>query len=167
MSSNLHAAAAGAFDGVLAAAAPAVDSLALPALRAYRQALRAEEDRASYWRRLVHARLDLLEEGRTTAGSITLEGLVRVLGDTGTGAGRQGLLRVQAGAPLPELPDLVEVWTTPTTPEEHIDAVDRLRAAEHQLTAYRTALLARVEQATCALIRRYRVDPRAALAVIA
>ena len=32
----------------------------LAALRAYRHDLQQEEDRVSYWRRLVHARLDLL-----------------------------------------------------------------------------------------------------------
>ena len=37
-----------------------IHALELPALREYRQRLEAEEDRVSYWRRLVHARLDLL-----------------------------------------------------------------------------------------------------------
>ncbi|VXC59076.1 RsiG family protein [Nocardioides sp. AX2bis] len=149
--------------------APRLDDLALPGLRAYRQRLRDEEDRASYWRRVVHARLDLIEAGGTGTGAavaIGLEDLVRVLGDTATGAGRTALLRVRAADPLPELPDLAEVWAPPTTPAETTVVVERLRAAERQLTAYRSALFARLDESTAALIARYRSDPSAALSVL-
>ena len=37
------------------------DHLALSTLRTYRQTLTAEENRVSYWRRLIHARLDLID----------------------------------------------------------------------------------------------------------
>lgn len=150
--------------------APRLDDLALPGLRAYRQRLRDEEDRASYWRRVVHARLDLIEAGGSgTPGggvAIGLEDLVRVLGDTATGAGRTALLRVRAADPLPELPDLAEVWAPPTSPSETTVVVERLRAAERQLTAYRSALFARLDESTAALIARYRSDPTAALSVL-
>ena len=43
------------------------DHLPLPALRSYRQTLTAEENRVSYWRRLIQARLDLIAlKGETT-----------------------------------------------------------------------------------------------------
>lgn len=148
--------------------APHLDDLDLPRLRAYRQRLRDEEDRASYWRRVVHARLDLIEAGGASSAATTigLEDLVRVLGDTATGAGRTALLRVRAGEPLPELPDLAGVWHLPTTPEESVEVTASLRAAERQLTAYRSALFARIDASTAALIARYRADPSAALAVL-
>ncbi len=149
-----------------AADAPRLADLDLPRLRAYRQRLRDEEDRASYWRRVVHARLDLLEAGGLTSGAISLEDLVRVLGDTGTGASRGVLLRVEAADALPDLPDLAEVWTTPGTPEETVEATARLRSAERQLTSYRSALFARLDETTAALIERYRARPSAALAVM-
>lgn len=148
--------------------APRLDDLSLPGLRAYRQHLRDEEDRASYWRRVVHARLDLIEAGSSTgpATTIGLDDLVRVLGDTATGAGRSALLRVRAAEPLPELPDLAGVWQLPASAEETAAVVGRLRAAERQLTAYRSALFSRLDESTAALIDRYREDPTAALAVL-
>ncbi len=151
--------------------APRLDDLSLPGLRAYRQRLRDEEDRASYWRRVVHARLDLIEAGGSGTGAgagaaISLDDLVRVLGDTATGAGRNVLLRVRAADPLPELPDLAEVWTAPAGAGETAVVVERLRAAERQLTAYRSALFARLDESTAALIARYRSDPSAALSVL-
>ena len=39
---------------------PHLADLTLPRLRAYRQRLTDEEDRVSYWRRLAHARMDIL-----------------------------------------------------------------------------------------------------------
>lgn len=144
----------------------ALDGLDLVGLRAYRQQLRDEEDRASYWRRLVHARLDLLEAGRSTEGSIAVDDLVRVLGDTGSGASRTALLRVRAEDELPDVPDLVQVWQVPTTPEETDAVLASLRQAEAQLTGYRTALFARIDAATAALVQRYRADPTLALDVL-
>ena len=143
-----------------------VDTLDLPSLRAYRQQLRDEEDRASYWRRLVHARLDLLEAGRSTEGSIALEDLVRVLGDTGSGASRTALLRVRAEEPLPDVPELAQVWQVPSTPEETDVVLAGLRHAEAQLTGYRTALFARIDDATAALVERYRAEPVLALDIL-
>ncbi|GEP36368.1 hypothetical protein NPS01_00310 [Nocardioides psychrotolerans] len=143
-----------------------LETLDLPGLRAYRQQLRDEEDRASYWRRLVHARLDLLEAGRSTEGSISVDDLVRVLGDTGSGASRTALLRVRAEDELPDLPDLVQVWQVPTTPEETDVVLAALRQAEAQLTGYRTALFAGIDAATAALVQHYRADPLLALDVL-
>lgn len=152
--------------------AMASDELAgldMEGLRSYRQRLEAEEDRVSYWRRLVHARLDLLAAGSATDHPLTVEDLVRVLGDTGTGQTRRALVSIHAADPLPELPELSEMWGTevdPRDPDQVADAVDRLTDAERQLTEYRRALHARIDEATGELIVRYRADPRAALSII-
>ena len=145
---------------------PHLESLGLAALRAYRQHLRDEEDRVSYWRRLVHARIDLVEAGRASDSSISLDDLVRVLGDTGSGVSRTALLRVRAQEPLPDVPDLAEVWHVPAGPDETETVLASLRRAEAQLTGYRTALFARIDAATAALIARYREDPTLALGVL-
>jgi hypothetical protein len=146
-----------------------IGALDLPALREYRRRLEAEEDRVSYWRRLVHARLDLLAAESASDHTLRLPELVRVLGDTGTGRTRQALVTVRAGEPLPELPELTEMWATDVDPHDEgqvADAVERLRRAEHQLTDYRRALHQRIDQSTAELIARYRENPRAALSVI-
>jgi hypothetical protein len=144
-------------------------ALDLVGLRDYRRRLEAEEDRVSYWRRLVHARLDLLAAESATDHTLTLPELVRVLGDTGTGRTRQALVSVHAAEPLPELPALTEMWATDVDPHDDsqvADAVDRLNRAERQLTDYRRALHERIDEATAELIARYREHPRAALSVI-
>jgi hypothetical protein len=146
-----------------------IGALDLPALREYRHRLEAEEDRVSYWRRLVHARLDLLAAEQASDHVLTLPDLVRVLGDTGTGQTRQALVSVRAAEPLPELPELTEMWATDVDPRDDAqvaDAVERLTGAERQLTDYRRALHQRIDEATAELIARYRENPRAALAVI-
>lgn len=143
--------------------------LDLAELRAYRHRLEAEEDRVSYWRRLVHARLDLLAAESAADHPLTVTELVRVLGDTGAGHTRQALVSIRAAEPLPELPVLTEMWATevdPHDPEQVADAVDRLTRAEKQLTDYRRALHGRIDEATGELIVRYRADPAAALSVI-
>ena len=144
-------------------------SLELPALRDYRQRLEAEEDRVSYWRRVVHARLDLLAAESASDHALTLPHLIRVLGDTGTGRTRQALVSVRAAEPLPELPELTEMWATDIDPQDGqqvADAVERLTRAERQLTDYRRALHARIDEATGELISRYRENPLAALSII-
>lgn len=143
-----------------------LDQLSLLELRDYRERLRAEEERVSYWRRLVHARIDLLEAGRSTDGSLSQADLVRVLGDTGTGASRSALLRVRAAEPLPDVPDLADVWVAPGDAAETDRLLEGLRSAEQQLTAYRSGLFARIDAAGQALIQRYREDPTQALAVL-
>ena len=142
---------------------PHLQELSLSQLRAYRERLRAEEERTSYWRRLVHARIDLLEATGTTDGSLTLDDLVRALGDTGNGQVRHALHRVRAADPLPDLPALDEVWIAPTDEAGRADAVRRLQQAEAQLTGYRAALHERIDEATADLIVRYRQDPASVL----
>jgi hypothetical protein len=145
---------------------PHLADLTLEGLRAYRERLTAEEDRVSYWRRLAHARIDILEAESHTEGSLRMEDLVRVLGDTGAGNSRKALVRVRAAEPLPDLPVLSEMWLTVVDPhrtELVEEAIERLRAAERQLTDYRRALHARMDEATGELISRYRENPATAL----
>jgi hypothetical protein len=140
--------------------------LTLAALREYRRRLADEEERASYWRRLVHARIDLLEAESKSERPLRLEELVRVLGDTGSGRSRSALERVRTAEPLPELPVLAEMWVAEVDPNDKREvrsALDRLHAAERQLTHYRKALHRRIDAATAELIARYRNDPTKAL----
>ncbi len=140
--------------------------LSLKRLRAYRDALRHEADRVSYWRRVAHGRMDLLTAQRQAGQQLTGEQLARALADTGSGRNRAGLMTIAAGEPLPELPELDDVWSERVDPrdEEAVsDALTRLRAAEHQLNEYRDALHRRVDEATSELIKRYRDNPARAL----
>ncbi len=145
---------------------PHLTGLGLEPLRDYRKQLTDEEDRVSYWRRLVHARLDVLAAEMQSGGTLTFEQLVDVLGDTGSGATRTALVAIRPADPLPELPVLAEMWVTEIDPHDGAaiaDAMERLRSAEVQLTAYRRALHQRIDEATGELISRYRSRPELAL----
>ena len=143
--------------------------LTLDELRAYRRRITDEEERVSYWRRLVHARLDVLEAEAHHERPLRLDELVRVLGDTGSGRTRTSLVRVRAEDALPELPVLEEMWVTELDPEDTEavrEAIERLRSAERKLTEYRKALHTRIDEATTELIARYRADPASALVAL-
>ena len=140
--------------------------LSLEELRAYRRRLTDEEERVSYWRRLVHARIDVLTAEAHQERALTIEELVRVLGDTGSGQGRNALVSVEAAEPLPDLPVLEEMWVTELDPNDTAavqEAIERLQVAERQLTEYRRALHERIDDATEELIGRYRENPASAL----
>jgi arginyl-tRNA synthetase len=146
------------------------EHLALDDLRSYRRQLADEEEKVSYWRRLVHARIDVLEAESHQERPLTIKELVRVLGDTGTGRNRNALVSVRAADDLPELPVLHDMWVTEVDshdPQALAEAVSRLRSAETQLTDYRKALHARLDEATAELITRYRADPTSALVAFA
>jgi hypothetical protein len=148
---------------------PYLAGMNLEELRAYRQRLRDEEDKVSYWRRLVHARMDMLEVGSHTEGSLSLEELVRVLGDTGAGHSRTALAKIRSAEPLPDLPELPDMWVTEVDPHDEdavAQAVAKLRGAEEQVTAYRKALHQRLDEVTGELISRYRDDPATALTAL-
>ena len=140
--------------------------LSLADLRTYRRRLSEEEEKVSYWRRLVHARIDVLEAEHHHERTLTLEELIRVLGDTGTGRSRTALVSVRAAEDLPQLPVLRDMWVTELDPHDSAEveaAIARLRSAEHQLTAYRRALHGRLDEATAELIVRYKQEPSSAL----
>jgi hypothetical protein len=142
------------------------DHLSLADVRLYRRRLAEEEEKISYWRRLVHARIDVLEAESQHDRPLRLEELIRVLGDTGTGRTRSALVNVRAAEDLPELPVLKDMWVTELDPHDTkdvADAIRRLRSAEEQLTEYRRALHQRLDKVTAELIARYREDPLSAL----
>jgi hypothetical protein len=148
---------------------PHLNDLSLEELRAYRERLSGEEERVSYWRRLLHARIDLLEAESHTAGDLSFEDLVRVLGETGSGQTRHALLHVRPADPLPQLPELASMWVAEVDPHDVsavADALTRLHAAEEQLTGYRRALHLRIDEATGELIVRYRDNPTSALVAL-
>ena len=123
----------------------------------------------SYWRRLAHARIDVLEAQSGHAGTLSLTDLVRVLGDTASGHSRRALVSVKPATRCPSCPQLDEMWGTHVDPDDDAQttaAVEGLRTAEQQLTDYRHALHERIDEATRELILRYRADPRAALTLI-
>ncbi|MGA9746302.1 MAG: hypothetical protein WBQ50_02480 [Nocardioides sp.] len=143
--------------------------LSLDGLRAYRRRLSDEEERVSYWRRLVHARIDVLVAEAHHERPLTVDELIRVLGDTGQGNGRSALVGLHAEEPLPDLPVLQEMWVTELDPHDAAavaDAISRLRVAETQLTDYRKALHGRLDAATKELMSRYREDPASALVAL-
>ena len=148
---------------------PHLAALSLVELREYRGRLHEEEDRVSYWRRLAHARIDVLEAEARADGVLSMRELARVLGDTGAGRTRTALVNIAAAEPLPALPVLAEMWTTDVDPRDEAqvaDAVRRLREAERLLTEYRHALHQRIDEATGELIIRYRREPTLALSVL-
>lgn len=146
--------------------------LVLAELRAYREELSAEEDKVSYWRRLVHARIDVIHAQAGSPDTLSFTDLVRVLGDTGSGRSRRALIRVSAAETLPDLPDLAELsvlWAAVVDPRDtgqvaHL--VQRLDAQGLKLSEYRRALHERIDAATGELILRYRAHPQAALALL-
>lgn len=146
------------------------EQLSLESLRRYRRQLTEEEQKISYWRRLVHARIDVLEAESHQEHPLRLEELIRVLGDTGSGHGRAALTNVRTAQDLPELPVLQDMWVTEIDSGDSAEvaaAVSRLRSAEVQLTDYRRALHARIDEATSELIVRYQANPPSALIAFA
>jgi hypothetical protein len=149
-----------------AEATPQLAHLTLPELREYRARLRQEEERVSYWRRLVHARMDVLNASRRKLGALTHEELVRALGGTALGVTRTALLAVNAADPLPELPELNALWANGIDPDDEAAAAaahESLAETEGRLTEYRTALHTRLAEATGELITRYAAAPETCL----
>ncbi|MFZ0325221.1 MAG: hypothetical protein WAN48_13965 [Actinomycetes bacterium] len=142
--------------------------LSLNALRGYRVALTSEEGRVSYWRRLIQARMDLLELSKQP-DLVRLERLGQALSETRVGLGRQALIEVLPVDDVPPLPDLNELWAREADPqdEESRAAIRRdLAFAELQLSAYRAALHRRLSRATGELIARYREEPTLCLSAL-
>lgn len=147
-----------------------LSELSLAALRQYRLQLREEEDRVSYWRRLLQARLDMVAAGRAQAGPMSAQQIAAALGDGVARQRRLALVATEVGAPLPELPELAALWAHPLG-EVGGGAADAtvlggLTTAESQLSTYRTSLHSLLDAATAELIRRYKADPSSCLEVL-
>jgi hypothetical protein len=135
--------------------------LTLDGLRAYRTALAAEEDRVSYWRRIIQARLDTVRmvEGVRAADANALK---PVLSSARMGRGRSALVRVVPIDDIPPLPDLERLWEAlhdATTPDQRDKLEHDLEHAERELSEYRHALHRRIATASEELIARYRDHP--------
>lgn len=146
--------------------------LTLSSLRIYRKALAAEEDRVSYWRRIIQARLDLVRAGEQRGG-LSLDSVRDVLSDQRVGTGRTALMAILPHEDMPPLPNLVELWQADPMPGECPEALEHnarmeqeLAEAEISLSAYRTALHQRIDAATGELIARYREDPTLCLTAL-
>jgi hypothetical protein len=135
--------------------------LSIAALREYRRALGDEENKVSYWRRILQARLDLVVAG-STEQRVEHARLTPLLAGERVGVSRRAVVQVVPLDEIPPLPRLEELWERRVEPgdEQGRAAFEQdLRTAEAQLSAYRAALHAQIGGATGELIARYREDP--------
>jgi hypothetical protein len=141
------------------------EGVELAELRRRRAGFNDEESRVSYWRRIIQARIDLMD---TTAAGAQGQGLARVLADSRSSHRRIAALSVDSAQGLPPLPDLADLWQqmTPDDPHRRADLLQALRDAESRLSDYRRELHARIDQVTAELIARYRENPALALTAL-
>ncbi len=142
--------------------------LTLEQLRGYRSALGAEENKVSYWRRIIQARLDTVrtDNGKSQLDAATLR---PVLSDARVDSGRRALVEIVPIDDIPPLPSLAELWDrrVPAGDDDGRAQHDAdLTEAEQQLSTYRTALHARQADATRELIARYRAQPTLCLSAL-
>lgn len=141
--------------------------LSLDALRDYRRTLTAEEDKVSYWRRIIQARLDVLRAG--SLGNVDGDRLRPVLTDARVAGSRTALVQVMAVDDIPPLPNLAELWERRVA-DSDVQAQDELdhdlARAERELSEYRQALHRRIADATTELIARYREQPTLCLSAL-
>ncbi|HUV47521.1 MAG TPA: hypothetical protein VMX11_00975 [Actinomycetes bacterium] len=144
---------------------PEFSNVSLQALREQRKNLGQEENRVSYWRRLIQARMDLIElQGGDD--SVRLERLRLALAETRVGPGRGALVEIMPIDDVPPLPDLEGLWAREADPDvpATVTALKKdLAFAELQLSAYRAALHRRLSGTTSELIARYHEEPSLAL----
>src|SRR3546814_17840330 len=89
-----------------AVASPHLAELTLAQLRNYRQRLTDEEDRVSYWRRLAHARIDILQAEASTDGTLSMPQLAPGPGANGSHTPRTSLASISRPQALPAPPPL-------------------------------------------------------------
>jgi len=137
--------------------------MSLDDLREFRHTLTEQETRVSYWRRIVQARIDLLDAGSSGGG---VPGLSHLLADAPSVSRRLAHITIDpidGDSPLPDLPAL---WATVVDASDD-DAVAallaELRDAERRLSSLRSELFARIDQATAELIARFHENPQLAL----
>lgn len=136
------------------------DHLSIGDLRKYRAALAEEENRVSYWRRIIQARLDVVRAGES--GAARVDNLRNVLADAPATSSRRALVTIMPIEDIPPLPELASLWEREPRPADpaHNEALARdLSIAETELSAYRNALHRRITGSTDELIARYREDP--------
>ena len=141
--------------------------LSVAALRALRTQLTEEESRVSYWRRILQARLDVVQTG--TGRGLDTARLRPVLSPDRVRAGRTAIVEVLQRDDVPPLPRLDELWErqVPVDDPAATAALETdLRSAEHELSVYRVALHLRITEATGELIARYREQPDLCLSAL-
>lgn len=141
--------------------------LSIDALRAFRKQLTDEESKVSYWRRILQARLDVVQAGN--GKELDTARLSPVLTSARIGAGRSALVEVLQTDDIPPLPQLAELWErqVPVGDAEGTARLETdLRAAEAELSTYRAALHRRIGEATGELIARYREQPDLCLSAL-
>lgn len=132
----------------------------------------SEEVRISYWRRLLHGRIDLALNGAATGRNARtpdlVERLCQVLADPVTTARRDALLSVPAFDELSEDAGVAAAWSgldlAGDEPTEELLA--RLSDLEQAMSTYRHELHERIDAATGELVARYHEDPAAALVAL-
>ncbi len=138
-----------------------LELLGLQELREHRRVLTERENRVSYWRRIMQARIDLVRTGALRRGA-SIEGLQEVLSQQlGTNSRKAHLPVQRQSNEIDGMDDeLAELWATVDT--EHIGderLLTELQAVERQLSDQRNALHDGIDAATAELIRRYRENP--------
>lgn len=138
--------------------------LSLAELRALRAGLSAEENRVSYWRRLVQARADVLRQDR----DLGVERLREVLSQEQVLPGRTAYVTADGEDLLPPLPGLEAVWRAvePSDQQARVALLETLVEMDEALSTYRHVLHARIDAATRDLVARYAVDPRLCLVAL-
>lgn len=145
---------------------PELAHMDLKRLRRYRRTLLDEELRASYWRRLIQARRDLL---RAHGALGDRQALTDALTEQRSGSGRQVILLLHPDAGLPVLPQLPDLWASGVEALDEVGRAElfaRLASAESVLSSYREALFRRLDRATEDLVARYHEDPRQCLVAL-
>lgn len=140
---------------------PELAHMSLQRLRGYRATLLQEELRASYWRRLLQARRDLLRSYREPGDRTALQD---ALSEPRATAGRQSILALHPEGGMPILPLLPELWATTVDTGDaaaRAQLFSRLASAESVLSSYREALHRRLDRATGELVARYHQEPMA------
>lgn len=129
----------------------------------------SEEVRISYWRRLLHGRIDLALTDVTTGpgdrNADLVERLCQVLADPVTTARRDALLSVPAFEERPEDAEVAAAWSglELSGDEPVAELIARLSELEQAMSTYRHQLHERIDAATGELVARYHEDPAAAL----
>ena len=153
---------------------PDLVRLSLDALRCYRSELQTEEDRVSYWRRLLQARLDVLrsDPARSVRGrrqeAVDPERLRDALTNGLVASRRRALVSVRPADDLPPLPDLAVLWTSVETDDAAArqEMQRRLEQEAGHLSEYRVTLHRWLDEATGELIERDRADPASCLSAL-
>ncbi len=158
-STTAHVPAPARFGVTVPKRSPELAHMTLPRLRTYRKTLLDEELRASYWRRLVQARRDLLRADNAPGDRAAL--LHALTEQRGT-KGRQVMLTLHPDSGMPILPHLPDLWASGVDEGDErtrAELFTRLSSAESVLSSYREALHKRLDRATDELVARYHEDP--------